>query len=362
MRFEALFSLTAASLVILHVPHVLYDDYRRLIPAHLADLKVLAAKGLTLTNYFALTHPSEPNYVASVGGDYFGLNSDNTINFPSNVSTVVDLLEDKGISWAEYQEDMPSTGFTGAQFDNPKTGDNDYVRKHNPLVSFTSVNSNSTRLSHIKNFVSFQSDLSANVLPQWIFITPNMTNDGHDTSITTTGAWSKNFLTPLLSNPNFNDDKTLILLTFDETGTSSIPNKVFTIVLGGALPANLVGTTDSNFYTHYSALSTVEANWNLHTLGRYDVGANVLGFVASVTGDTTRTTTSSVTLNAGYPGIFSSSKRAPQPIPNTNLVINSRTVLPSIVSKWSSQVACTVYSGQLVPPSSSNPPVFPSGC
>ncbi|KAG6901953.1 hypothetical protein C0995_006363 [Termitomyces sp. Mi166 len=53
--------------------------------------------------------------------------------------------------------------------------------------------------------------------------------------------------------------------SFDETGTSSIPNKVFTIVLDGALPANLVGTTDSNFYTHYSALSTVEANLNLHT-------------------------------------------------------------------------------------------------
>ncbi|KAG5353086.1 hypothetical protein C0989_010468 [Termitomyces sp. Mn162] len=189
-----------------------------------------------------------------------------------------------------------------------------------------------------------------------------MTNDGHDTSITTAGSWSRNFLTPLLSNPNFNDNKTLILLTFDETGSSSIANKVFTIVLGGALPTNLVGTTDSNFYTHYSALSTVEANWNLHTLGRYDVGANVFGFVASVTGDTIRTTTSSVTLNAGYPGIFSSSKWAPQPIPNTSLVINGRTVLPSIVSQWSSQVACTVYSGQLVPPSSSDKPIYPPGC
>ncbi|KAG6863432.1 hypothetical protein C0993_011464 [Termitomyces sp. T159_Od127] len=257
---------------------------------------------------------------------------------------------------------MPSSGFTGAAFNNPKTGDSDYVRKHNPLISFTSVNTNSTRLSHIKNFVSFQSDLAANALPQWIFITPNMTNDGHDTSVTTAGAWSNNFLTPLLSNPNFNDDKTLILLTFDETGSSSVPNNVFTIVLGGALPANLVGATDSNFYTHYSALSTVEANWNLHTLGRYDVGANVLSFVGGVTGDTIQTTTSSITLNSGYPGIFSSSKYAKQPVPNSNLLINGRTVLPSIVSEWSSQVECSVYSGQLVPPSASNPPILPSGC
>ncbi|KAG6808338.1 hypothetical protein H0H93_000245, partial [Arthromyces matolae] len=175
------------------------------------NLKALAAKGLTLTNYYAVSHPSQPNYVASVGGDFFGLDSDNTVAVPSNVSTIVDLLEDKGISWAEYQEDMPSTGFTG-NYPNAKTGANDYVRKHNPLISYTSANSVSSRLANIKNFTLFQQDLAANALPQWIFITPNMTNDGHDTSVTTAGTWAKNFLTPLLSNSNFNDDKTLILL------------------------------------------------------------------------------------------------------------------------------------------------------
>ena len=48
---------------------------------------------------------------------------------PANVSTVVDLLESKGISWAEYQEGMPSSGFTGFDFRNPN-GANNYVRKH----------------------------------------------------------------------------------------------------------------------------------------------------------------------------------------------------------------------------------------
>ncbi|KAG6817268.1 hypothetical protein H0H87_010929 [Tephrocybe sp. NHM501043] len=66
----------------------------------------------------------------AVGGEYFGINSDDLLNLPTNVSSIVDLLEDKGISWAEYQEDMPSTGFQGFQFLNPKTGANDYVRKH----------------------------------------------------------------------------------------------------------------------------------------------------------------------------------------------------------------------------------------
>lgn len=57
------------------------------------------------------------------------MQNDNVNNVPANVSTVVDLLEDKGISWGEYEEDMPSAGYTGAQFLNSK-GQNDYVRKH----------------------------------------------------------------------------------------------------------------------------------------------------------------------------------------------------------------------------------------
>ena len=76
-----------------------------------------------------MTHPSEPNYISTVGGEYFGMENDALTQVPANISTVVDLLEDKGISWAEYQEHMPSTGFTGFEFLNPD-GQNDYVRKH----------------------------------------------------------------------------------------------------------------------------------------------------------------------------------------------------------------------------------------
>ena len=36
------------------------------------NLAWLASKGITLSNYFGVTHPSEPNYVACIGGDNFG--------------------------------------------------------------------------------------------------------------------------------------------------------------------------------------------------------------------------------------------------------------------------------------------------
>lgn len=57
-------------------------------------------------------------------------------------------------------------------------------------------------------------------------------------------------------------------------------------MLGGGLPSDLKGTTDSTFYTHYSALSTVQANWGLKSLGRGDANAtlnNVFDFVAKQT-------------------------------------------------------------------------------
>lgn len=332
------------------------------------NLSALASQGIELTNYFALTHPSEPNYVASVGGEYFGMDNDNLNNIPVNVSTIVDLLEDKGITWAEYEEDMPSTGFTGLQFLNPRTGANDYVRKHNPLIVYNSVSGNPARSANIKNFTLFQQDLAAGKLPQWIFITPNMTNDGHDTNVTFAAKWVKGFLTPLLSNTNFNGDRTLVLLTFDENETYGEQNRVRAILLGSAIPSNLIGTTDSNFYDHYSEISTIEANWGLHTLGRYDVGANVFSFVAQRTHDTIRTLQnpplSQTFLNGSYPGVFNSKTTAPLPIPNTSLVVNGRTVLPGIVNVWGSAALqrCTTYAGKLEIPSASNPPVLPAGC
>lgn len=57
------------------------------------------------------------------------------------------------------------------------------ITLRSPLISYDSVSSDVDRLAKIKNFTLFDSDLASNKLPQWMFITPNMTNDGHDSSI-----------------------------------------------------------------------------------------------------------------------------------------------------------------------------------
>jgi len=234
----------------------------------------LAKYGIRLTNYFALTHTSEPNYLASAAGDYFGLPNDNFLYVPSNVSSIVDLLDTKGISWSEYQQHMPYAGYQGFQWLNQNTGANDYVRKHDPLILFENIENNQTRLANIKNFTSFHDDLNAQALPQWSFITPNMTNDGHDTNAVVAGNWSYDFLLPLLTENEYFTNNTLIILTFDENATYEDQNNVLTLLLGD-IPDDLKGTTDDTFYDHYSLIATVEANWELPNLGRYDCGANV---------------------------------------------------------------------------------------
>jgi len=138
-----------------------------------------------------------------------------------------------------------------------------------------------------RTFNDFAADVNASAIPQWLFVTPNLVNDAHDTNVDFASQWLQFWLLPLLNDTRFNDNKTLILLTFDENETETENNQVFSVLLGGAVPESMRGTTDFTFYTHYSALSTVEANWALGSLGRGDTNktlSNVYSLVASVTG------------------------------------------------------------------------------
>ena len=187
-----------------------------------------------------------------------------------------------------------------------------------------------------------------------------MTSDGHDTSVTVAGQWLANFLTPLLTDPKFMKN-TLVLITFDENETYTIQNKVFSILLGDSVPEHLVGTTDNNYYNHYSEISTVEANWDLYTLGRWDVGANVFSNVAEHTGDCLRKWSTTPALsgrffNSSYPGAFNSEVVEPIPVPDCHSRRNGRTTLPLVKNTWIKQQDFNYYHGQLEIPDGAYPP------
>lgn len=128
---------------------------------------------------------------------------------------------------------------------------------------------------------------NANHAANRLFITPNMVDDGHDSTAAFFSNWTEYFLTPMLKEPKFNSNRTLVLLTFDENDSYTANNQIFTIALGGAVPSNLKNTSEHTYMTHYSTLSSVEANWNLKSLGRGDVNktmANVIPFWAETFG------------------------------------------------------------------------------
>lgn len=88
-----------------------------------------------MEGYRAVHHPSQPNYIASVGGRSFGVLTDLPYTIPRKYDTIIDKLEDYashkygGLSWSVYQEDLPFTGYKG-DYHNPETGKIAYARKH----------------------------------------------------------------------------------------------------------------------------------------------------------------------------------------------------------------------------------------
>ena len=43
----------------------------------------LKEQGILLSQFYALTHPSEPNYAGVVGGDFWGMGDDNFYQIPA---------------------------------------------------------------------------------------------------------------------------------------------------------------------------------------------------------------------------------------------------------------------------------------
>ena len=95
---------------------------------------------------YGVAAPSQPNYIAPGSGDTFGVNSDSFILVDKNVSTIVDLVEEKGVSWSDYNEGLPYTGFEGYVFDPGL-----YERKHNLLARFDSIRLVPERNARVKN-------------------------------------------------------------------------------------------------------------------------------------------------------------------------------------------------------------------
>ncbi len=225
----------------------------------------LALENTLLSQYYAVTHPSLPNYLALVGGDTFGITY-NCQNCPVDAPSLPDLLEAWGLSWKTYQESMPEPCYLGSRWP--------YAQKHNPFIYFTPIRENTARCqAHIVPLTQLEQDIAAGQLPNYIFITPNECNDAHDCPLATADAWLQTWLPPLRAALEAESDRWLIVLTWDEgQGAHSCCNlppeaggRVATVLISPLAQAGLVDDTP---YTHYSLLKTISVSWGLPPLGR----------------------------------------------------------------------------------------------
>src|SRR5581483_1694598 len=137
------------------------------------------------TNYYGITHTSEPNYIGATSGSNWDVNNDNGWNPTStNPATnhydhtnIVDELEAHHISWAAYMDAMPSAGYLPDAW--PATGGALYASKHNPFVLYNDVRDNPRRLARIKPYTELAADLNSRNAPRYVWISPDQCNDMH---------------------------------------------------------------------------------------------------------------------------------------------------------------------------------------
>lgn len=233
-------------------------------------LHQLAREGAYFSNFHGLFHPSYSNYLAMVAGKDIVTHSDRQVDL-KNVCSIADLLVSKGLDWKNYAQGYPDSNELSAYPNRCFTGDRlgKYARKHVPFMSFSSIQDDEEKCSHIVSAGQFEKDRQN--LPAYVFYTPDMDNDGHDTSLKFATTWLKGFLDPLLADEGFMK-KTLIVVTFDESRNESprVHNHIYTVFLGGMVQPD---KEVRDYYNHYNVLRTIEENFGLCPLGEGDGGA-----------------------------------------------------------------------------------------
>ncbi|MFI6044254.1 alkaline phosphatase family protein [Nocardia sp. NPDC051321] len=207
----------------------------------------LADNGALFTDAHALTHPSQPNYIALFSGDTQGVTSDSCPHNFKGVDNLGHQLSKAGLRFIGYSEDMPKAGYTGCSGSGGS-----YRRKHNGWVNFDNVAATSN-----VPYSAFPSDYAQ--LPTVSFVSPNMCNDIHDCPVATGDRWLNQNLSGYAEWAKANNS--LLVVTFDEDEGTGV-NRIPTIFYGaGVNPGRYNERID-----HYSVLRTVENAYGLPPL------------------------------------------------------------------------------------------------
>jgi hypothetical protein len=290
--------------------------------------KTLTAEGAYLPNYHGIGHQSADNYVAMISGQAPGIENQadclifndlvpGTIGaygqaqglgcvYPAAVPTIAGQLNAAGLTWRDYNEGMGADprreaaecGHPGlGSLDNTQsaTPADQYATRHNPFVYFHQVIDDTVLCdTHVVNLDLLPRDLaSAPDTPNYVFITPDLCDDGHDATCANGGpgglgaadGFLRKWVPMITSSPAFRGENGLLIVTFDEAATSDAssccgevagPDSPLPGILGsgggdvGAVllsPCIAPGTVTQQPYNHYSMLRSVEDLFGLAHLG-----------------------------------------------------------------------------------------------
>jgi phospholipase C len=206
----------------------------------------LATKYENTTSWDGVSHPSLPNYLALISGATQGETEDATeVSFSG--PTLGSQLTAAGVSWKAYMEGMPESAYEGATL-------GEYAKKHNPFAYFPSTNG-----PNVVPGTQYPTDVAVGTLPDFVWYTPNLVNDGHEASNTAVDANLKSLLTPLLASAWYREGGQVIITWDEDEGEKLIP----TIVVSGSG----CGCTFTAPGNHYGTLAAVEDAYRLPLLG-----------------------------------------------------------------------------------------------
>jgi len=214
-------------------------------------------------------HPSEPNYIWLEAGFNFGILSDddpstNELSTTTVATHLVNQLEAANVTWKSYVESIEGTTC-------PVTSSGLYGAKHTPFVFFDDVtNTNSatsTRcIAHVRPYSELATDIAANTVPQYNFITPNLCDDMHGNAGCTAAqtadeikagdTWLSTEIPKIMASSAYTNDGA-IFITWDEGETAAgvDDNPIGMIILS---PLAKTGYSNSTYYDHSSMLKTTE--------------------------------------------------------------------------------------------------------
>jgi len=265
----------------------------------------LRAAGSELTSSHAVTHPSQPNYLALWAASTIGI-TDDTCPAPGSPFSAENLghaCEASGKTWRAYSENLPAAGDATCSASGGL-----YARRHEPWTNFGNLNHQNER-----PYGDLATDIAAGRLPNLAFIVPNNCDNTHDCSIQTGDTWLQNHLPAVINAAGANG---VVILTWDEdSGTSGNGNHILTVFVGGRAKSGYQSTGTVN---HYNVVRTICDALGLAPFANAATASPIIDVWNSSTG-VEPPSASEIWLSAPSPnpsrGSIAMSLRLPEPAP-----------------------------------------------